>query len=104
MIDITLLSPAEICLQLTSRLRARRLSLRITQADLARRTGIHVSTIHNIESKGGTASFESIVRVAFALGLAGQFQSLFELPLKSIAEMERRQTAPQKRARPLRRP
>ena len=103
MIDIVLLSASELCVALATRLRARRLTLGITQIDLARRAGINVGTVHNIESKGGATSLESIVRVAVALGLVDQFQSLFEVPVKSIADMERRQAIPRQRARPVRR-
>ena len=103
MMDIRLQSPTELCVELAARLRVRRLTLRITQAELARRAGVNVGTVKNIESKGGTASLDSIVRVALALGLADQFQSLFDVPVKSIAEMERKEVAPHKRARPTKR-
>ncbi len=103
MIDVSLSSAAELCAELGSRLRSQRLALRIPQAELAKRAGLNVNTIRNVEARAGTASLDSIVRFALALGLADQFQPLFGWQLKSIAQMERAQSAPRQRARPRRR-
>jgi transcriptional regulator with XRE-family HTH domain len=99
MIDTNLATAEELSLELGARLRRQRLILRITQADLAARVGLNIGTIKNIERKGGAAALVSIVRVAQALGLADHFQLLFVVKPKSVAQMERAQSAPHQRAR-----
>lgn len=103
MIDVALSSATELCAELGSRLRSQRLAMRIPQEELAKRAGLNVNTIRNVEGRTGTASLDSVVRFALALGLADQFQSLFGWQIKSIAQMEQAQSAPRQRARPRRR-
>ncbi|MGB6451359.1 MAG: helix-turn-helix transcriptional regulator, partial [Steroidobacteraceae bacterium] len=102
-IDVALSSATELCAELGSRLRSQRLAMRIPQEELAKRAGLNVNTIRNVEGRTGTASLDSVVRFALALGLADQFQSLFGWQIKSIAQMEQAQSAPRQRARPRRR-
>jgi transcriptional regulator with XRE-family HTH domain len=99
MIDVSLATAEELSRELATRLRRQRLNLRITQAELAARVGLNIGTIKNIECKGGASSLGSIVRVAQVLGLAEHFQTLFVVQPKSIAQMERAQSAPRERAR-----
>jgi transcriptional regulator with XRE-family HTH domain len=102
MIDINLATAEELCLELGTRLRARRLILQLTQAELAARAGINIGTVQNIERNGSTPSLGSVVRIARALGLADHFQSLFSFQPKSIAQMEHAEAALRQRARPTR--
>lgn len=99
MIDVTLATSDELSRELGTRLRRQRLNLRMTQAELAARVGVNIGTIKNIERKGGASSLASIVRVAQVLGLADQFQMLFVMQPRSIAQMEQAQSAPRQRAR-----
>ena len=51
------------------------------------RAGLSIGTVKNIENKG-QSSIESVVRLGLALGLADHFQELFNLQVKSIAQMD----------------
>ena len=51
-----------------SRLRERRKSAGLTQADLAKRVGVHVTTISNYESKGKNPSLGVLMRLAEVFG------------------------------------
>jgi transcriptional regulator with XRE-family HTH domain len=98
------MTPGEVTAELGSRLKARRLSLRMTQEELARRAGLNVGTVKNLEAKAGACMLDTVVRLSLALGLADQFENLFEQKPKSIAQMERVAAAPSQRARRSRRP
>ena len=103
MIDITLMSAQEVTAEIGSRLRSRRLSLRMTQVELAERAGLNVGTVKNLEAKTGTCTLETVVRASVALGLVEHFESLFLVRPKSIAQMEQIAEAPRQRARRRRR-
>lgn len=77
----------EIRTELGTRLRAQRLAQALSQEELAARAGVSLSTLKRLEKSSDT-SFEALVRVAMALGLAAQFETLFNLEIKSIAQME----------------
>lgn len=102
MIDFTLMAPGEITAELGARLKMHRLSLRTTQEELARRAGLNVGTVKNLETKTGACALDTVIRVSFALGLGEHFEHLFEQKPKSIAQMERLAQAPRQRARRLR--
>ncbi|WP_277187210.1 helix-turn-helix domain-containing protein [Caballeronia sp. BR00000012568055] len=77
----------EITAALGQRLREHRLARNLQQSELAGRAGISERALRNIE-RGGKGTFENIVRVAQALGLAGDLDSLFDLKPRSIKAME----------------
>lgn len=104
MIDIRLMSAPEVTTEIGSRLKGRRLSLRMTQAELAARAGINVGTVKNLEAKAGTCTLETVVRASIPLGLVEHFESLFVVRPKSIAQMEQMAQAPRQRARRRRQP
>lgn len=104
MIDIKLMSAGEIAAEMGSRLKSRRLSLRMTQVELAERAGLNVGTVKNLEAKTGTCALDTVVRASVPLGLVEHFESLFLVKPKSIAQMEQVATAPRQRARRKRRP
>lgn len=87
MLEFKLASAAEISAEIGARLQAQRLAQNITQEELAARAGVSKGTIHNLESKG-PASFESVVKVAMALGLVAELSNLFLLRATSIKQME----------------
>lgn len=98
--DFAFSIPDEIAQELGRRLRACRLAQAIQQRDLAQRAGVSVGTIKALE-KTGQSTLLTVVRVAQALGRVDDLQSLFELQVRSIADMERveqsrRQRAPRK--------
>jgi transcriptional regulator with XRE-family HTH domain len=61
--------------------RARQLRLlrRLQQAALAAHAGIGVATVHRFE-KTGTASMDTVLRIATALNAEAGFENLFEAP------------------------
>lgn len=80
--------------------RARQLRLirNLRQAELATRAGVGVATIHRFE-KTGTASIESVLRIATALSAEAVFAKLFEPPAyASIDEALARPAATRQRA------
>lgn len=95
--DFELSTHSEICKELGARLKAQRLSQRVTQEDLAVRAGVAPGTVKNLENKGHS-SMESAIRIALALGLSDQMQELFKLQIKSIAQMEHAEQAKRTRA------
>ncbi len=101
---IDLYTPDEICILLGQRCRAQRLARNLTQADLAAMTGSSLSSIRRFESHGQATAL-LLVRVAQALHLVGQFESLFVAPVVSIADLERQAAGSARRraAKPRRR-
>ncbi len=102
MLDFSFATPDEVCRELGAKLKVQRLAKGWTQVELASRARIAKGTLQRLEAKG-VATFESLVRVVMALDLVDQLQPLFDLQIKSIAQMEaaeqvRRQRAPRKRS------
>jgi len=76
-------TPTEISGILGERLKTQRLALNLTQAAIAEKAGIGVSTVARIESgQGGT--LDNIIRIAIALGMINHFSQLFEVAPSSI--------------------
>lgn len=99
MINIKLMASAEISAALGTRLKGQRLTLRMTQAELAERSGLNVGTVKNLEAKTATCSLDTLIRIALVLGVVDQLAGLFVATPKSIAQMEQIATAPRTRAR-----
>ncbi|MGM8909481.1 helix-turn-helix domain-containing protein [Psychrobacter sp. 1U1] len=79
-------TPSEIAKILGERLKAQRLLLNLTQATLAERSGIGVSTVARIESgQGGT--LDNIIRLALALGMVNSFAELFNMAPTNIEDV-----------------
>jgi transcriptional regulator with XRE-family HTH domain len=83
-----LLTHQEICRELGQRCRRLRLQANLSQLELAERAGASLSSIRRLEASG-QATLELLVRVAQALHLVNQLESLFVLPVLSIADAER---------------
>lgn len=104
MLDFGFASEREVRSELGQRLRLQRLLKGVSQGDLATRSGVSVSTIKLIETKG-QSTLENFVRVLIALGLIEEMQTLFQFKPMSIAMMEQmelthRERAPRKPKRP----
>lgn len=97
MLDFGFASEQEARVELCQRLRARRLIQGLSQAELAERAGISVSTVKLIENKG-QCTLENFMRIVIGLGLAGELQALFVYNPKSIAQMEQAAQANRVRA------
>jgi transcriptional regulator with XRE-family HTH domain len=74
--SISLATPRDLCRKLAAQAKEARLAANLTRAGLAERAGVSLSSLRRFESVGA-ASFELVVRVAFALkfeeGLAEMF-------------------------------
>ena len=85
-------TPNEIGEILGQRLKTQRLSLNLTQAALAERSGIGISTVARIESgQGGT--LDNVIRIAIALGMINHFAQLFENAPTNITEVIAKQNS-----------
>jgi transcriptional regulator with XRE-family HTH domain len=51
-----------------ARLKRRRLSLRMTQEELAKRAGLNVGTVKNLEAKTRGCKLDTLIRIAGVLG------------------------------------
>jgi len=79
-------TPSEISEILGERLKTQRLLLNLTQATLAERSGIGISTVARIESgQGGT--LDNTIRLAMALGMVNHFAELFDMGPTNIEEV-----------------
>ncbi|ERL55214.1 helix-turn-helix domain-containing protein [Psychrobacter aquaticus] len=79
-------TPSEISEILGERLKAQRLSLNLTQAALAEKAGIGVSTVARIESGQGS-TLDNVIRIAIALGMINHFSQLFEVTPSNIEDI-----------------
>lgn len=71
-----LTSPAQIIERVAARMKRRRIDANLTQRELASRSGVSFSTLRMFEEKG-KASFEAVVKLAFALEAEAEFEALF---------------------------
>ena len=96
--DVYLATSEELCRELGNRLRTKRLSLPLSQQELALRAGISVGALKKLE-KDGQANMLTVVRAVVALGLAGELEGLFSMRAQaSIADMELAERAKRRRA------
>ena len=98
--EVSLLHPDELGRWVGERLAEHRLTANLTREMLAQRAGVSAEAIKAAETRGRT-SLATLIRLLAALGLQGRLQALFALePVRTIAELERREAAPlRKRAR-----
>lgn len=83
-------TPSEIADILGERLKTQRLILNLTQAAVAEKSGIGVSTVARIESgHGGT--LDNVIRLAIALGMINHFSQLFDITPSSIEDIINKQ-------------
>ncbi|HGF6561711.1 MULTISPECIES: helix-turn-helix transcriptional regulator [Providencia] len=86
--DLSLSKPSEIVKKLCERLRLERLTLKMTQADVAERAGVSANTVSNLEA-GRNVSFENMIRIAMVLGRSKELEGLFMPNLNSIDDIVR---------------
>lgn len=96
-LDFEFASSGEIRQILAERLKAVRLGRNMQQSELAAAAGVSRGTIQNLESKA-QCSFDSLVRVAVALGVADDLATVFMRRPTSIAEMEAAERLTRRRA------
>lgn len=97
MIALALKSPTEMMRDVSIRARRARLEQNLSQAGLASRAGISLGTLKLFESSG-KASFETVVKIAFALGTETEIETLFlPRPITTIDDLI--EATPRKRGR-----
>lgn len=93
-------NPINIAREIGQRLMHLRLAKGWTREELAERSGIAVSTLKLLESKG-QGSFHRLVRVAVTLGADGSLRGLFaesgEMESIDAVKLAQRQRAPRRR-------
>jgi transcriptional regulator with XRE-family HTH domain len=94
-----LLSSEAVCAELGARVKRLRLMRNLSQQEVANMTLVSLSSIRRLESHG-QGSLLLLVRVANAVQAVGQFDSLFNEPIQTIAQAEREEALSlRKRAR-----
>lgn len=87
MLDFTFLTAPELCQEFAQRLKAQRMQQGISQPELALRAGVALGTVSGFE-KTGKGTFETVLRLVIALGLASEMAALFVKKPTSIQELE----------------
>ena len=88
-----------MCAELGRRVKRNRLMRNLSQQELANMTLASLSSVRRLESQG-QGSLLLFVRVASALQIVDQLDSLFDEPMQTIAQAEREEAlALRKRAR-----
>ena len=76
MIHLDQKMPPEVAQDVAARVRLRRKEKKLTQAQLARKAGMSLGSYKRFEQTGQIA-FESLVKIAFALGYEKDLDQLF---------------------------
>lgn len=76
MLSFDMKSPLDIIMDVSQRMRRRRIDSNLTQRELAARSNISYSSLRLFEETG-KISLESLVKIAFVLGAQGEFENLF---------------------------
>lgn len=90
--------PGELRDALGRRLRDQRLAQNLTQAALAVRSGVPLSTLKRLEQTGH-GSMDAFVRVVFALELEGELEALFPVRLPTTLKALLNPPIPRRRGR-----
>lgn len=78
MMAFNMSSPADVMRDLAHRAKRRRIDSNLTQREVASKSGISYSSLRIFEDTG-KASLETVVRIAFVLGVEAEFGELFPL-------------------------
>ena len=79
--------PSDMLRETAEKHRKLRKQHKLTQAELARRSGVSLGSIKRFEQTG-KISFESLLRLALILDRLGDFEKLFVLPV-NMKEIEK---------------
>ena len=81
-------TPSEVSLELAKRLKEIRRQLKLSQADLAERSGVSLGSLKRFESSG-RISLESLLKLAHLLGKLKEFDNLLQVDpdLKDIEKL-----------------
>lgn len=88
MINEMLINPAEVSIIISSSVRAKRLSLNLSQQSLSRFSGVSYAVIKKFELTG-KISLESLLKIAMALSCLNEFTNLFKINnLETFASLD----------------
>jgi transcriptional regulator with XRE-family HTH domain len=97
MIQLNGKSTAEVCSSIAERVKLRRLELNLTQQGLALRADVNIETYRRFE-RIGEISLNNLVKIALALNLLDDFDSLFSKKLyQSIEDVMKKEKLQRKR-------
>lgn len=82
---LQLKTPYEISKEIAQRAKNRRKALKLTQVQLAERSGVSLGSIKRFEQTG-EISMSSLLKIAMVLGCLKDFERLFEKPAYSSIE------------------
>lgn len=85
MMTFKMTSPYEILKGVGGRLKQRRIAAKLTQRELASKSGVSYSSIRKLEATGEGA-FEALVKIAFVLDGEAEFEKLFPAPIATTLE------------------
>lgn len=77
--NFTLSNPDDILAQVAENFRKRRVEKNITRKRMSELSGVPLSTLARFEQKGLIA-FESLIKLAIALGYTSEIKNLFSVP------------------------
>lgn len=86
MADFSISLPSEICSELGSRARVRRIALNLSIDELANRLGVSSKTLGNFE-RTGRCTLETFIRILEVLNATSELQSVLATQNRSIEEM-----------------
>lgn len=75
-LSFNITTPAELAMQIATRVKTRRLELNLTQEGLASRAGIKFATYRRFEQTG-EISLRGLLQIGFALNALAEFDTLF---------------------------
>jgi transcriptional regulator with XRE-family HTH domain len=99
--ELSVKTPEELQKQLGERLRLLRISRNYSQTELAKKAGISLKTLRNLEHGKGS-SVETLVRTLKALDATNVFDQLAPIPTVSPLAILRNASPPQRVRRPRR--
>lgn len=84
----TLDNSDDIAMQVAQSFRKRRVEKNISRRSIAEQSGVPLSTVTRFEQKG-LISFDSLIKLAMALGYASEIRNLFGAPkFNTMAELD----------------
>jgi len=76
---LNLKTPYDVSLELAEKARAKRKYMKLTQMELAKKSGVSLSSLKRFE-RTGEISLSSLLKIAMALDSLNDFEKVFEKP------------------------
>jgi len=76
---LNLKTPYDVSLELAEKARAKRKYMKLTQMELAKKSGVSLSSLKRFEQTG-EISLSSLLKIAMALDSLNDFEKVFEKP------------------------